>query len=68
MKKVIVVGAGVSGLSAGIYAALAGFDVTVCEKHRVAGGNLTGRQAHPFKRKTPPEGDGINYDRSSDRS
>ena len=42
MKKVIVVGAGVSGLSAGIYARLAGFDVTVCERHRVPGGNLTG--------------------------
>ncbi|MBO4217618.1 MAG: NAD(P)/FAD-dependent oxidoreductase, partial [Clostridia bacterium] len=44
MKKVIVVGAGVSGLSAGIYARLAGFDVTVCERHRVPGGNLTGWQ------------------------
>ena len=44
MKKVIIVGAGVSGLSAGIYAKLAGFDVTVCERHRVPGGNLTGWQ------------------------
>lgn len=44
MKKVIVVGAGVSGLSAGIYARLAGFDVTVCERHRIPGGNLTGWQ------------------------
>ncbi|MCR4631431.1 MAG: FAD-dependent oxidoreductase, partial [Treponema sp.] len=29
MKKVIVVGAGISGLSAAIYAARSGFDVTI---------------------------------------
>ena len=29
MSKVVVIGAGIAGLSAGIYAARAGFDVTI---------------------------------------
>jgi thioredoxin reductase len=29
MKKIVIVGGGVSGLSAGIYARLAGFDATI---------------------------------------
>lgn len=41
MKKVLIVGAGVSGLSAGIYAARAGFDVTILEQHMTFGGLST---------------------------
>jgi len=41
-KKVIVIGAGVSGLVAGVYARLAGFDVDMYEYHNVVGGNCTG--------------------------
>ncbi len=42
MKKVVIVGGGVAGLSAGIYLSLEGFDCTVLERHSIAGGNLTG--------------------------
>ena len=41
-KKVIVIGAGVSGLVAGVYARLAGFDVDMYEYHNIVGGNCTG--------------------------
>ena len=41
MKKVLVIGAGISGLSAAIYAQRSGFDVTLCEQHSVAGGMCT---------------------------
>lgn len=41
MKKVIVIGAGVSGLSTAIHLKLAGYDVTVFEKNPYAGGFLT---------------------------
>ena len=40
-KKVFVVGAGISGLSAGIYAARCGFDVTIFEQHITFGGLST---------------------------
>ena len=40
--KVLIIGGGVSGLSAGIYLLLAGHEVTVAEQHGTAGGNLTG--------------------------
>lgn len=42
MASVLVIGGGVSGLSVGIFCLLKGFDVKICEKHSVAGGNLTG--------------------------
>ena len=42
MAKILIIGGGVGGLSAGIYARLNGHDAIVCEKHFVAGGNLTG--------------------------
>ena len=38
MKKVIIIGAGVTGLSAGIHALLKGYDVTIYEKNNVCGG------------------------------
>lgn len=41
-KKVIIVGAGISGLVAGIYARLAGYDVDIYESHSIVGGNCTG--------------------------
>ena len=40
-KKVIVIGGGIAGLSAGIYAIRCGFDVTILEGHGIAGGNCT---------------------------
>jgi len=41
-KKVIVIGAGVSGLTAAIFAQRSGFDVTLCEQHNMPGGMCTG--------------------------
>ncbi|MDR0581596.1 MAG: NAD(P)/FAD-dependent oxidoreductase [Prevotellaceae bacterium] len=41
-KKIIIIGAGISGLTAGIYARIAGFDAEIYEAHRLAGGNCTG--------------------------
>lgn len=41
MKKVIVVGAGIAGLTAGIYALQSGFDVTIYESHTIPGGAST---------------------------
>ncbi len=40
-KKVIVIGGGVAGLSAGIYSALNGFDTEILELHSTAGGQCT---------------------------
>ena len=42
MARIVIIGGGVAGLSAGIYAQMAGHHAHVCEKHAVAGGNLTG--------------------------
>ena len=44
MAHVLIIGGGVSGLSAGIYAQMSGHHATICEKHKIAGGNLTGWQ------------------------
>lgn len=41
MQKVVIVGAGVSGLSAGILALKKGFEVVIYEKSNQVGGNLT---------------------------
>lgn len=40
-KKVIVIGGGIAGLSAGIYAKKSGFEVTILERRSNAGGNCT---------------------------
>ena len=42
MAKILVIGGGVAGLSAGIYAQKRGHQAIVCERHFLAGGNLTG--------------------------
>ena len=51
MKKVAIIGAGVSGLTAGIYAAKSGFDVSVYEQHFVSGGTCTSwkRKGYTFE-------------------
>ena len=41
MKKIFVIGAGIAGLSAGIYARQSGFDVTIYESHSIPGGAST---------------------------
>jgi phytoene dehydrogenase-like protein len=39
--KVVIIGGGVAGLSAGIYSAMNGFDTEILEMHSVAGGQCT---------------------------
>ena len=41
MKKVVIIGGGIAGLCAGVYALRCGFAVTVLESHSIAGGNCT---------------------------
>lgn len=41
MKKVVIVGAGIAGLTAGIYALQSGFDVSIYESHNIPGGAST---------------------------
>jgi phytoene dehydrogenase-like protein len=40
-KKIVIIGGGVAGLSAGIYAKLNGFDAEIVEMHSVTGGQCT---------------------------
>ena len=42
LSKIVIIGSGVAGLSAGITARLNGDDAVILEKHTVPGGNLTG--------------------------
>lgn len=42
MKKVIIIGGGIAGLSAGIYARQNGFDTEIYEKNPMVGGECTG--------------------------
>lgn len=42
MKKLIIIGGGIAGLSAGVYALQNGFDVEIYEKNAVLGGECTG--------------------------
>ncbi|MBQ9162213.1 MAG: NAD(P)/FAD-dependent oxidoreductase [Clostridia bacterium] len=44
MADILIIGGGVAGLSAGIYAQLCGHSAAIYEAHGVAGGNLTGWQ------------------------
>jgi len=49
-KKIVIVGGGVAGLSAGIYAKLNGFDAEIIEMHSITGGQCTAwdRKGHRF--------------------
>ncbi len=49
MKKIIVIGAGLGGLSAAIRLAESGFDVTVLEKNETVGGKVNSVEAHGYK-------------------
>ena len=47
-KKVVIIGGGVSGLTAGIYAQKAGFDSEIYEMHSMLGGQCTGWKRNGF--------------------
>lgn len=47
-KRIAVIGAGIGGLTAGIYAAKNGFDVDLYEQQGVAGGECTGWDREGF--------------------
>ena len=40
-KKIIIIGGGIAGLSAGVYAQKCGFETTILESHKISGGNCT---------------------------
>ena len=42
MNKIIIIGGGISGLSAGVYGLLSGFEVSIYEKNALPGGECTG--------------------------
>lgn len=45
-RKLAVIGGDVSGLTAGIYAQMCGFESTIYEQHTIVGGELTGWNRH----------------------
>jgi phytoene dehydrogenase-like protein len=47
--KVVIIGGGIAGLSAGIYSALNGFDTEIIEMHSVAGGQCTAWERNNFR-------------------
>jgi phytoene dehydrogenase-like protein len=49
LKKVVIIGGGVAGLSAGIYSAMNGFDTEIIEMHSVAGGQCTAWERKGFR-------------------
>jgi len=50
-QKVIIIGGGIAGLSAGVYAQKCGFDTTILESHSIGGGICTSwkRQGYLFE-------------------
>jgi len=48
-KKIIVIGGGIAGLSAGIYSAMNGFDTEIIEMHNVAGGQCTAWERKKYR-------------------
>jgi len=42
MARILIIGGGVSGLSAGIYGQISGHETVIFEQNHIAGGNLTG--------------------------
>ena len=51
MKKIAVIGAGISGMTAAVYCLKSGFDVTVYEQHSKSGGLCSGwkRKGYSFE-------------------
>ncbi len=49
MAKTVIIGGGVSGMAAGIFASLSGHEAVVIERHSVPGGNLTGWDRKGFR-------------------
>lgn len=47
-QKIVIIGGGIAGLTAGIYAQKAGFDSEVYEKHAILGGQCTGWKRKGF--------------------
>lgn len=41
MNKLLIVGGGIAGMSAGVYGLQSGFKTTILEQHQIAGGNCT---------------------------
>jgi phytoene desaturase len=48
-KKIVIIGGGVAGLSAGIYAQLNGFDSEIIEMHSITGGQCTAWDRKGFR-------------------
>jgi phytoene dehydrogenase-like protein len=48
-EKVVIIGGGIAGLSAGIYSAMNGFDTEIIEMHSVAGGQCTAWERDKFR-------------------
>ena len=48
MKKIIIIGGGIAGLSAGIYAQKLGLESVIYEKHYISGGECTGWDREGF--------------------
>jgi len=48
-KKIIIIGGGIAGLSAGIYSAMNGFDTEIIEMHTVAGGQCTAWERKKYR-------------------
>ena len=42
MKRILIIGGGISGLTAGIFAQKLGFESIIFEKHSILGGKCTG--------------------------
>ena len=42
MSKVLIIGGGIAGISAGCYLQLSGFETEILEAHSISGGLLTG--------------------------
>jgi len=48
-EKIIIIGGGIAGLSAGIYSAMNGFETEIIEMHTVAGGQCTAWERNKFR-------------------
>ena len=48
-KSILIVGGGIAGLSAGIYAQLNGFQATILEMHDKPGGQMTAWDRNGFR-------------------